>query len=326
MREKVNHVVIGGFVMGALLLAVAGILVFGSGRFMKQTENYVLYFEGGLKGLGAGSTVAYRGVKIGSVTEVAIKMNAVDLSTQIPVIIEVENDRFEIVGGDFEDDPRKSIQKLIDIGLRAKLVTESFLTGKLMIELGFYPDTPVRILGLDPSYQEIPTIPSTIEEIRNTLMNLPIEELFTKTIATVEAINQVASSPEIPQGITSIRMAAEDFRKLSNDVNAQVELLTTSTREAMGDYRQLALSLDEGIVSLLTGLNDALENASRSFQQMESSLGTLENMVSEDSVMNNELNNMLTEFAAAARSIRELAEYIERHPEALIRGKREDGR
>jgi len=326
MREKVNHAAIGGFVLGALILAVAGILVFGSGIIMKKTHRHVLFFEGGLQGLSTGAAVAYRGVRVGSVVDISIQMDATDMTTHIPVIIEVESDRFEILGGDLEDDVDRNIQKLIDKGLRAKLVTESFVTGKLMIELGLYPDTPVRLLGLDTRYSEIPTIPSTIEEIRNTLKSLPVEQLFTKTLGAVEAIEKIASSPEILQAVTSFKLAAEDFQRLSNDVNSQVALLSEGAGDTMGDYRQLARRLDEGVVSTMVELNGALTAVTRSFEQVESSLMAVEDMVSDDSLIGNELENMLKEFTAAARSLRDLTQYLERHPEALIQGKREEGR
>jgi paraquat-inducible protein B len=326
MSEKVNYTAIGGFVMGALILALAGILVLGSGKFMKKTQNYILYFEGGMKGLSSGSTVAYRGVKIGTVVDVSIQVDTTNMSSQIPVIIEVAQNRFMVTRGGLGEDPELNIQRLIDKGLRAKLVTESYLTGKLMIEMGFYPDTEVRLLGLDPSYPEIPTIPSTIEELRKTLMNLPFEELFEKALAAVEAIDGVVSSPEIPRTVTSFRMAAEDLRKLANDLETRVSVLSEGAGETMGDYRQLARRLDEGVAAMVAELNETLESATRSFEQMESSLGSMEDMVSEDSRMSNEVQEMLREVAAAARSIRALGEYLERHPEALIQGKQETGR
>jgi len=85
MSKQANMALIGGFVVGALALVFAGVMVFGSGKFLQETANYVLYFDGSLKGLNVGSPVVWKGVKIGSVTDIQLQADAVDLTIQDPV-------------------------------------------------------------------------------------------------------------------------------------------------------------------------------------------------------------------------------------------------
>ncbi len=100
MSKKANTTAIGVFVVGAIVLVVAGIIVFGGGRFFKDTKKFVLFFEGSMQGLGKGAPVAFKGVRVGSVTEIKVILDSRDLSPQIPVFIEIEPDRFTELRGE----------------------------------------------------------------------------------------------------------------------------------------------------------------------------------------------------------------------------------
>ena len=97
MSKQANKTVIGGFVVGAVALAVVGIIIFGSGRFFSKIRRDVLYFEGSVKGLNIGAPVVFRGVKIGTVTDIRLIYNPKSVSVQIPVFIETDPDKFSIV-------------------------------------------------------------------------------------------------------------------------------------------------------------------------------------------------------------------------------------
>ena len=70
MSKEVNKIVIGGFVIGGIGLAVMAVLLFGSGKFFQKTSMHVLFFEGSVKGLNIGSPVKFRGVDIGMVKNI----------------------------------------------------------------------------------------------------------------------------------------------------------------------------------------------------------------------------------------------------------------
>src|SRR5262245_10423609 len=168
MSRRANPAVIGGFVVGALVLAVVGILVFGSGRFFAQTSRAVMYFEGDIKGLQTGAVVAFQGVQIGTVSEIKAVFDPQNVKVQIPVIAEIRPDSIEFIG------PRpkggEGIRKLVERGMRAQLQTESMVTGLFFIQLDFYPDAPAEELKLDPltKLPEIPTIPTTLQQVELT--------------------------------------------------------------------------------------------------------------------------------------------------------------
>ena len=113
-----NQAVIGAFVVGAVVLAVVGVIVFGSGKMFQEVDKFVLYFEGSVKGLNVGAPVTFRGVKIGSVTGISLRANPENLEVRIPVVIEIERDRIERTV-DMPKGGPEGLQRLIDKGLRA---------------------------------------------------------------------------------------------------------------------------------------------------------------------------------------------------------------
>jgi len=233
MSKKANKTLIGAFVVGAAILLILSLVVFGSGKFFSRTIKYVLFFEGSVKGLAIGAPVTFKGVKIGTVKDITLVYDPHIRFAFIPVIIETEPDR--IKGAPLNRD-RKNLQFLIDTGLRAQLEIQSFLTGQLAVTLDFFPDKPVRLLGLIKDYPEIPTIPSPLGELQKNIGDIPVKEI--------------------------------------------------------------SLDLQESMHSLNIALKESRETIIF------------------------DVENTLREVAEAARSVRLLAEHLEQHPEALIKGKK----
>ena len=158
MAKQANTMMIGGFVVIAVLLLAVSVVLFGSGKFFKQTDKYVLHFNTSIKGLAVGAPVLFNGVQIGSVTSIVLLTNQEQLKFSIPVYIEVNPDRIQVVGiQEQRKDLNELLPKLIDKGLRGVLTMQSFITGQLMIELGYYQGTPVTLKEKDSQILEIPT-------------------------------------------------------------------------------------------------------------------------------------------------------------------------
>jgi paraquat-inducible protein B len=327
MSKQVSKTVIGGFVISAIALLVVGVLIFGSGKFFKSTDKYVLFFEGSVKGLNAGAPVAFRGVEIGSVESVVLRADPETLNVQIPVVIEVEPDRIHLTRG-VRGPREKNLPKLIDLGLRARLTMESMVTGQLMIDLDFHPDEPARLVGTDLKYLEIPTIPSTFEQVTETVQKLPIEEIFQKLSDAADGLEKVFNSPDLKEIISSLKVAAQDAdklivnaNKLVKNVDGQVGPLAKSIKVTAMDAQKLLKDVDGEIVAVVSSIQGAADAAKAALVQGEETLKTLEGGIGEDSALVYDLRNALRELSSANRSIRILADYLEQNPDALIRGK-----
>jgi paraquat-inducible protein B len=295
MSKKTSKTAIGAFVIGAIALAIISVVAFGSGKLFKRTVLFGMYFDGSVKGLDIGAPLMLSGVKIGSVTDIQLQMKAADLSERVYVLAEIEPDRIVTIG-EKERTSMEGYKALIDKGLRAQLQSLSFVTGKLMVSLAYNPDTPATLRGgVEKGVFEIPTIPSTMEQIERTLANIDFEEIFDNLSEAVKGLGDVAKSDEIKDSIRSLNKTIKDADKLIVNVDKEIEPLIESVRN----------------------LSD---NASATLEQAEKTLSFKEG---ETAALAFEVKNALREFSEAARAIRLLADYLERHPEALLKGKGE---
>jgi len=352
MSKQASKTVIGIFVVVAIALAVAAVLILGSGKFFKQTLKAVCYFEGSVGGLNIGAPVVFRGVKIGSVTNVILNLETTNLIFSIPVYIEIEPDKIT-VSGVRPKRPGENLKRFIDQGLRASLEMQSIVTGQMQVGLDLHPDKPAKFVSEDKTVPEIPTIPTPMQELAKKIQNLPIDQIFEKLRTTLDSIDKVVSSPEIPEAIRSVSLALGDVRKLVKNVDGQVGPLASNLNETLKgvdetvkDVRGLVQNADAKVNGLASNLDGAVTDVRGMVQNVDNSIGpltaslkgTLKSVdatlivaqksmddiagaTGEDSPMVYELNRTLEEIQALARSIRVLVDHLEQRPESLIRGK-----
>jgi paraquat-inducible protein B len=325
MSKQANKTMIGVFVVGALVLVVSGILIFGSGEFLKEKVGYVMFFKGSVKGLDIGAPVSLQGVKVGTVTDILLRGHVNEFTFDVPVFIEIEPERITRVGGEFllRGNSAKTMQILVEKGLRAQLQMQSIVTGKLMIELKFAPDKPVVMNGEDMGYPEIPTIQTGLEELAKKIEKVPIEEIFEKLHAAVAGIGKVVNSPEIMAAVNNLNGTLEAARGLILHLDQRVDPLTNSADNALGDARHLIQNVDNQVEPLAKRLAETVDAANSALAQIGKTLRTIQDTTSGDSEVMNNLNNAILEISSAARSIGLLADYVAQHPESLLRGKGE---
>jgi paraquat-inducible protein B len=317
MAKQANRMMIGVFVVIAVLIMAASLVVFGSGQFFKQTVKCVMYFDGSVKGLSVGAPVLFQGVQIGSVTNIVLQVDPSKLQLQIPVIIEYEPDKFHVEGkGPAQRDPSKTIPRLIERGLRAQLTMQSFITGQLAIEIGFYPQSTVCYAPAktDKDYKDyilIPTCQSTTERLSNALAKLDLTGLEQHLESAMDGIAKLVNNPELAASIRALKGTLQDAGKLVTKVDRQLDPLTKEATKTVKDFGQLARNVDGRVGGMATGV--------------DKTLSTTRGFLSEDSPLMVDLQNSLRELSAMSRSVRQLADYLEQHPEILIRGKKKPG-
>jgi paraquat-inducible protein B len=334
MSKQASPTAIGAFLMSALALVVTGILFFGSGKFLRETEQYVLYFTGNARGLNAGSPVTVRGVPIGSVSEVKAVLDAKTLDFKTRVVVELVSGRVSLVGGYPAEldggsprSPREEMDYLVHKGgLRATLATQSLVTGQLSVEFDFYPGTPIQLVNAEDDLPELPTQTSALERVQGTLQNLiamaselPIDELTQQLVALTEGLSRLVDAQETQKLPKLTHAAVEEFRALMASLNRSVAPVTgefNETNEAIqavaADVQKMLRDEQSRVVRLAARLEKLLVRATESVDHID------EVAVS---ITPYELSALVTELSAAARSVRLLADYLEQHPEALLRGK-----
>ncbi len=318
MIRRGDPKLIGAFVVGAAVLVVAGILIFGSGRWFSERQVYVMFFEGSVKGLNVGAPLVWRGVKIGEVKDVSLYFDPAEVSVRIPVLVEFDPQRVKRPEG--APPGRSYYRELIAKGLKAQLQSQSLLTGQLMINIDFYPEEPVRLYAerFNLNYPEIPTVPSTIEQLTETLQKIDFEKMAADLSATLDSVNGILQSPEIPDTLRAVNLAVKDLQSLAGKIDRQIDPFASEMTATLKETRALIAHVNSTIVPLSDDIGKTAKAASEAVVALEAAL---QRSTGEDSTFFYRLNRALEDLSSMARAIEVWSDYVERHPEVLLRGK-----
>jgi paraquat-inducible protein B len=343
MAEQANRMLIGGFVILAVAILAVSVVLFGSGSFFKKKNEYVMFFEGSVKGLDVGAPVLFRGVQVGQVKQMVIKANVDDLAIRIPVIIEVDEERWVVEEGQKKRwrsaDHKHQMNRLIRKGLRAELAIQSMITGKLVIEVSMKPNTPINLTNMEPGFIEIPTVQSPIARLGKALEKLDFKKIQHSLLSTLSGAEKLINNPDLKASIHILKGTLADARHFVQHVDTKVDPLTdnlnttlTDTREhikvlsgnantTLTAYKTLARNVNKKVPPLADSTGKTLAEAQTTLKQGTRTLAAAEEDLSADSPLMVELANTLKEFSAMARSVRLLADFLKRHPESLLQGK-----
>jgi len=345
MAKQASKTIIGVFVVGSIAMLIAGVIFFGSGDVFKKTIKYVMFFEDSVKGLSVGAPVIWHGVKVGSVSSIVLRANTKKLSINIPVVIEVDPKRIEIEGA-LAKDPRERMKHMIAKGLRARLALQSIVTGSSMIEIEFLPGTPARLTELDTRYPEIPTLRSPMDKLAQKLENLPIEKIAGKLVDILDNLDDLLKDPEIKEMVHNLNVGSqkldgvlENADKLIIDADDRVNQISDSMQATLADAqkvlkdaskdldgvssdaRKLLQGVDVQVKPVVKEIQGVLFSAKTAMDGATKTLVAVDGLVGERSNTRHKLNRALDEISAAAKSLKSLMDYLERHPESLLKGK-----
>jgi paraquat-inducible protein B len=322
MAKQANRKIIGAFVLVAVGIMAASVVIFGSGDWFKDSLQYVLHFQESVKGLNVGSPVLYRGFPVGEVKRVIIQADTKDLKDDVLVFVEIYPETVVFATGDIKIEQWKErMSDLIERGLRAQMVPQSLITGKLIIELNMHADAPAiqeridqNYLDILSDYEEIPTIPSTLSKLEAALGNLDLKELSKKLISVLTNADRILSNRNIDASINEFKATLVDAHKLVNNVDEEVKPLSGKAQSTLDDVGKLARHVDGKVDPLSQSVTETLKSVDTAFK-------SIDELVGKRSPMRADIEDTLKEIQRAARSVRILADYLEQHPEALLKGK-----
>ena len=255
-------------------------------------DTYLLVFDGSVRGLSVGAPLDFRGVTIGEVVRIGVSIDPKTLTFHMPVEVKIFPRRLaarHFTGGtlppaESEDVRRGRMKQLVDHGLRAQLRSGNLLTGQLYVALEFFRDAPKATIDLAKRPPEIPTIPGTFEELQETLTGI--------------------------------------VKKLDK---LQIEEIGADARKALASLDDMLKGVDVFLkrvdADLVPDLRRTLDTATQAMKTAEGTLKTADGTLAAASPLGADLQQTLRELNRTLTSIRTLAEYLEQHPESLIRGK-----
>lgn len=347
---KVSNTAIGTFVLSAVALGVAFVVLLGSGALGRDSFRLAFDFEGDVSGLAVGAPVTIKGFKIGTVRELRLDYD-VDtrefrtraLAEMTPSLVPLGSEMrvAELMATDDMDARREKILRdLVDDGARAQLNLQSFVTGLLKIDIDFPAETePATLEHSEEGYWVVPTQKSTFEILQRTLAGLPLREVADESIATLKALRQIAQSPDLLRGVAESDELVGELRTLVADLDVAAKRLDAQIGDAVGAFGKLVeqgssslTGLEEnvrGTVGAIEGavadnsqrMRGALDAAELAMREVAALAGSLNGRDGGDSALARDLSDTLRSAARALDALRELADFLERHPEALLRGK-----
>lgn len=340
-KNRVNPTAIGLFALGAVAIAIVSVVLFGSGRwFGGERASFVCFFEDDVDGMQIGSKVKLKGVPIGEVKRILLRFKPKDgeggprNKALIPVIIEVDIDRLtHDLGVDlgFEDDQGYRAQ--IDDGLRASLGVSSLITGILQVNLDYHQEAkPAENLApfiyRGEVYRVIPTLPSQLAQATSDLLGVVNNISQADFKGVIDGLNEVLDqiSEKLEQfevkgmnaALTAFqeRMDSPKFDEALDAFSKAADAVADATQAVQDVADNLNRQLSEDV------LGSAVTSADRTFDRLRTAVDSLNEMITANQEVPEELEGSLKQVGSMAEAIRELAAYLTEHPNALIFGRR----
>jgi len=262
-------------------------------------EYYLLYFEETVRGLSTGAPVDFYGIKIGEVISIRLLFDQDRLTFRIPVLIAIEPDRIEL-SGERAIAEYQVVERLVEKGLRAQQRIGNLLTGQSYVSMRLHPKAESRTILKSDTYPVLPTIPNAVEEIAATakglldrIDRLPFEQTLDDIRQAAQKVKTVVGSNALESAIDNIDQSFAAFKEVTSDFN-------------------------DGTIPKL---NDMLDQIKGALAIGEQALSRANTVLGEGAPVVNNLNRLLIELQDAARSVEALADYLERHPDAIVFGK-----
>lgn len=254
-------------------------------------EYYRLVFHQSVHGLTVGAPVEFRGLQFGEVTAIRIHYDPATQRADVPVDIKVFPERLRKFGptqlGPLGGTSPQVVRSMIAGGLRGQLRAANLLTGQLYVALDFFPNAALK-----------PSARSAAHATKTASADTPLE------IPTVDG-----SLNELESNLTSI---ARKLDKIPFDeIGKNLQTALSSLDKTVKDADVLVRQLNE----------DVAPEFKRTIEEAHETVSRAEHLLQQDSPLQTEMRDTLREVGRSAQSLRTLTDYLDRHPEALIRGR-----
>ena len=315
--------IVGSFILGAIGLAVAGVLFFGGSRIFSKTLHAVAFFSESVAGLEVGAPVTFHGVRIGLVKKVTIEFSTASMSGRIPVVMEFQPEQIVWEGGRRLTGDRTEFERLVQAGLRARLQMESFVTGQLRVDLEIEPETPVRVMGGSSDLPEIPTVPSELSHLWAQLTKLRLQDLADSAQRAFGSLDRVLNHVDsvLDPLVGNANDALVAARQAFHTGDEAIARLKDEASSALRELDGVLVDAHHQVGPRGAELSRTLNSADRAARNAAALLESLNGAVQPRSQLRGNLEAAIRDLAAAAGSLRDFAATIERNPNTLLLGR-----
>jgi paraquat-inducible protein B len=337
MKTKISPAVVGAFVLGAFALGIIALLSIGSLSLFSKPERFMVYFDEGISGLDEGSPVKLRGVRVGHVVRISIRYDKDTGKSLAAVLCELNKGAIkDPQGANLDVSDRGALQALVDKGLRAQLEVGGLATGLLFVELDFmdpakFPDTTDKT---EVKYVVVPSAPSEISEFRASATTLLANA--TTLLAKMQEIDFKALSDELRKLVveTRLRLDGVDFKglvvqwkKTGESIDALARSPDTlksleNLNRTLDALHSTIGKLDTQVESNGTELRATLTEAKQALVSFNAAAQSARGFINAQQNFGVDATRALQRVADAAESVQQLADFLERNPNALVSGRK----
>ena len=326
---KRNALLIGAFVIAGLAIIVAAVLwLSGNSLFKKQLEA-MIYYKGNASGLYVGAPVTFRGVSVGQVEEIGIQVDRESLKALVPVRVSLQPDALRFNGA--KNTPI-DLPNLVQRGLRARLVAQSFVTGQKSVELDFVPNTPSTLAG-DGSKLEIPALADRFGALIDQVADLPLRDTVQEVRDTVKELRgtlvTVQQALDTTQKLLAgagveLAQTGRDSRATLAVASEAVRQVQVSSTATLASITQLSEAMRNTVATAQPELQRTLVSARESAEAARLAMNRVAELTAPGAPLRGDLDAAIRDLAQAARGLRDWSELLEEKPNAIIFGNKRE--
>jgi paraquat-inducible protein B len=327
---KRNALLIGAFVICALVMSVVGVLWLSGNDLFKRQQEAMIYYRSNVTGLYVGAPVTFRGVGIGQVESISIEVDRTSLKTLMPVRIKLRPAALHF--NDTKEERPLDLPSLVQRGLRARLVAQSFVTGQKSIELDFVPNTPATLVG-DGSRPEIPALPERFGALIEQVADLPLREMVQEIRDTVSELRETLSAAQrsldgaqTVLGTTANELArtGAQSRVTLQAATDAIQALQTSSTATLASITRLAETARSTVVAAQPDLQRTLAGTREAAESARLAMARVAEMTAPKAPLRGDLDAAIRDLSQAARGLRDWSELLEEKPNAVIFGNKHE--
>lgn len=281
MAKRVNPTLVGAFVLGAFLLVIAGIILLGGENIFAQKRRFVIYFGDAIKGLTVGAPVTFKGVVVGRVANLKVRYVKETGRTEIPVLIDLDPNK--VVTPNDEEEATRLLHQMIDQGLRAQMNPESLITNQQVVQLDFFPGTPVRLVDSNLPYPQIPSLPSSFDQLQASI-GMAAQSLPDLAASATLALNQISNllTPANQQKVSHILDNLESVTGNLAAHGADLGKTLVSLQQASDELNRVLKGIDQTLADNRQPLGEMVVKLNSTAESVKTLTDTLNAMLAEN--------------------------------------------
>ncbi|MEO8058306.1 MAG: MlaD family protein [Burkholderiales bacterium] len=326
---KRNALLIGSFVIVGLVLVVTGMLWLSGNTLFKKQVEVMIYFKSSVTGLYVGAPVNFRGVAVGQVEEIGIQVDRDSLLALVPVRVDLQPNALRFSA---DNKAPLDVPTLVQRGLRARLASQSIVTGQKIIELDFVPNTPSTLVS-EGKRPEIPALADRFGSLIDQLAELPLRDTVQDLRDTLAALRGTLTTTQTAlAGATDmLEAASKELKSTGADARATLTVASEAVRQVQANstktlaaFAQLSETTRNAVTAAQPELQRTLVGARDAAESARLAMNRVAEMAAPGAPLRGDLDTAARDLSQAARSLRDWAELLEDKPNAVIFGNKRE--